>query len=91
MEAKIMGKTSSVRARIEPELKGKAEHIFQQLGLTTTQAITLFYRQVELKKGLPFDVAIPNEITRKTFSDTDAGRDLIICNDTEDMFKKLGI
>ena len=91
MEAKIMGKTSSVRARIEPELKGKAEHIFQQLGLTTTQAITLFYRQVELKKGLPFDVAIPNEITRKTFSDTDAGRDssfamtLTICS------KKLGI
>ena len=86
-----MGKTSSVRARIEPELKGKAEHIFQQLGLTTTQAITLFYKQVELKKGLPFDVAIPNEITRKTFSDTDAGRELIICNDTDDMFEKLGI
>ena len=86
-----MGKTSSVRARIEPELKGKAELIFQQLGITTTQAITLFYKQVELKKGLPFDVAIPNEITRKTFSDTDAGRDLIICNDTDDMFKKLGI
>jgi DNA-damage-inducible protein J len=86
-----MGKTSSIRARIEPDLKGKAEHIFQQLGLTTTQAITLFYKQVELKKGLPFDVAIPNTITRKTFSNTDAGRDLIICNDIDDMFKKLDI
>jgi DNA-damage-inducible protein J len=86
-----MGKTSSIRARIEPNLKGKAEHIFQQLGLTTTQAITLFYKQVELKKGLPFDVAIPNKITRKTFSDTDAGRDLIICSDIDDMFKQLGI
>jgi DNA-damage-inducible protein J len=86
-----MGKTSTIRARIEPDLKGKAEHIFQKLGLTTTQAITLFYRQVELRKGLPFDVAIPNETTLKTFSDTDAGRDLIICNNTDDMFKKLGI
>ena len=86
-----MGKTSTVRARIDPDLKGKAEHIFQQLGLTTTQAITLFYKQVELRKGLPFDIAIPNEITRKTFSDTDAGRELIICDDTNDMFKKLGI
>jgi DNA-damage-inducible protein J len=86
-----MGKTSTIRARIEPDLKGKAEHIFHQLGLTTTQAITLFYKQVELKKGLPFDVAIPDEITLKTFADTDAGRDLIICNDTDDMFKKLGI
>ena len=86
-----MNKTSTIRARVEPDLKDKAEHIFKQLGLTTTQAITLFYKQVELKQGLPFDVAIPNKITRKTFSDTDAGRDLVICNDTDDMFKKLGV
>ena len=57
-----MGKTSTIRARIEPDLKNKAEHIFRQLGLTTTQAITLFYKQVELRKGLPFDVAIPDEM-----------------------------
>ncbi len=86
-----MSKTSTIRARIEPGLKGNVEHIFQQLGLTTTQAITLFYKQVELKKGLPFDVVIPNKTTLKTFSDTDAGRDLVICKDTDDMFKKLGI
>jgi DNA-damage-inducible protein J len=86
-----MSKTSTIRARIEPNLKVSADHIFKQLGLTTTQAITLFYKQVELKKGLPFDVAIPNETTLKTFSDTDSGRDLIICADAEDMFKKLGI
>jgi len=86
-----MGKTSTIRARIEPALKDKAENIFQKLGLTTTQAITLFYKQVELKKGLPFDVAIPNKITRKTFSDTDAGRDLVLCTDTDDMFEKLGL
>ena len=86
-----MGKTSTIRARIEPDLKGRVEHIFQQLGLTTTQAITLFYKQVELKNGLPFDVAIPDDVTRRTFSDTDAGRDLIICKDADDMFKKLGI
>lgn len=86
-----MSKTSTIRARIEPTLKGKAEQIFQRLGLTTTQAITLFYKQVELKKGLPFDVAIPNETTCKTFSDTDAGRELILCADAADMFKKLGL
>ncbi len=85
-----MRKTSTIRARIEPNLKDKAEHIFRQLGLTTTQAITLFYKQVELKKGLPFDIAIPNEITRQTFDDTDAGRNRVICDNTYDMFKKLG-
>ena len=86
-----MTKTSTIRARIEPDLKNRAEYIFRRLGLTTTQAITLFYKQVELRKGLPFDITIPNEITRQTFDNTDAGRDLIICDDTDDMFKKLGI
>ena len=86
-----MNKTSTVRARIEPDLKNKAEQVFRDLGLTTTQAITLFYRQVDLRKGLPFDVVIPNETTRRTFSDMDAGRNLVVCEDAEDMFSKLGI
>ena len=86
-----MGKTSTIRARIEPDLKDKAENIFRRLGLTTTQAITLFYKQVELKMGLPFDIALPNEITHRTLDDTDEGRNILICNNTEDMFKKLGI
>jgi len=86
-----MKKSSTIRARIEPELKDKAEDILRRIGLTPTQALTLFYKQVELRKGLPFDVAIPNETTRRTFSDTDSGRNLVVCEDADDMFKKLGI
>lgn len=86
-----MSKTETVRARIQPELKDKAEKVFRRLGLTATQAITLFYKQVELRDGLPFEVVIPNETTSRTFDNTDAGRHLIVCKDTEDMFRKLGI
>ena len=86
-----MKKTSTIRARVEPDLKDRAERIFRKLGLTTTQALTLFYKQVELRNGLPFDVAIPNEITRRTLADTDSGRNLIVCEDADDMFKKLGL
>jgi DNA-damage-inducible protein J len=86
-----MSKTTTVRARIEPDLKENVELIFDRLGLNATQAITLFYKQVELRNGLPFNVAIPNETTRKTFEKTDANRDLIICEDSEDMFDKLGL
>jgi DNA-damage-inducible protein J len=57
----------------------------------TPPAITLLYKQVELRKDVPFDIAIPNDITRQTFDDTDAGRNLIICDSAEDMFKKVGI
>ncbi len=86
-----MPKTTSVRARIEPGLKHNAESVFHSLGLTTTQAITLFFKQVELRKGLPFDVALPNATTLQTFADTDAGKNLEVCADADDMFDKLGI
>jgi DNA-damage-inducible protein J len=86
-----MSKTATVRARLEPGLKSHAETVFHRLGLNATQAISIFYRQVELRNGLPFDVAIPTTKTRRTFDATDAGHDLVVCKDTSDMFKKLGI
>jgi DNA-damage-inducible protein J len=86
-----MSKTASIRARIEPTLKKEAESLLGKMGLSATQAITIFYRQITLRKGLPFDVVIPNKTTRKTFENTDAGRELVVCKDADDMFKKLGI
>ncbi len=86
-----MSKSAMVRARVEPDLKQHAETIFQRLGLNATQAITMFYKQVELREGLPFEVALPTPTTSKTFQATDSRKDLIICKDADDMFDKLGI
>jgi DNA-damage-inducible protein J len=88
---KKMRKSAIVRTRIEPGLKREAEKLLARLGLTASQAITLFYRQVTLRKGLPFDIVIPNATTRRVFEDTDADRNLVVCSDADDMFKKLGI
>lgn len=86
-----MSKTATIRARIEPELKADVETLFKKIGLSTTEAINLFYRQVKLRNGLPFNVVIPNKTTEKVFKDTDAHRNLIRCEDADDMFQKLGI
>ena len=86
-----MPKSAMVRARVEPNLKRDAEGLFEQLGLSATQAITLFYRQVALRRGLPFDVVIPNATTRKTFDATDRGENLTLCKNADDMFKRLEI
>ena len=56
-----MAKETTVRARIEPELKLNVELVFRQIGLTTSEAITLFFKQVELNRGLPFPVGIPKD------------------------------
>jgi DNA-damage-inducible protein J len=86
-----MSKTATVRARLEPALKDHAEGVFHKLGLNPTQAITIFYRQVELRGGLPFDLTIPTTTTRRTLESTDAGRELVLCEDADDMFVRLGI
>ncbi len=86
-----MSKTATVRARIEPDLKIRVENIFQKLGLSTTEAINLFYKQVELQQGLPFEVKIPNEITQKTLEKTDRGEELNHCDNLENMFEQLGM
>ncbi len=84
-----MPKSAMVRARVEPKLKQDAESLFERLGLSATQAITLFYRQVAMRRGLPFDVVIPNATTRKTLENTDRGRGLTVCRDAADMLTKL--
>ena len=86
-----MSKSATIRARIEPTLKKEAESLLSKMGLSATQAITIFYRQIKMRKGLPFNIVIPNKTTRKTLEDTDAGRDLVVCDDADDMFRKLGI
>jgi len=49
-----MAKSAFVRARIEPELKENAEHILKDLGIRPSDAINMFYHQIERTGGLPF-------------------------------------
>jgi DNA-damage-inducible protein J len=56
-------KSQMLHARVDPKLKKSAEVIFSSLGISTTEAIRLFLKQVELHKGLPFPISIPNAET----------------------------
>ncbi len=71
-----MTKTATIRARVEPNLKEEAETVFAQLGLSATQAIRLFYRQVTLQRGLPFEVKVPNAETREALRQAREREDL---------------
>ena len=56
-------KTRMIHARIDPKVKDAAERVFSTLGISTTEAIRLFMKQVELHRGLPFPLTIPNSQT----------------------------
>lgn len=68
-----MHKIATINARIEPDLKTQAESILNNIGLSSAEAIRLFYKQVCLNKGLPFAVKIPNAKTAKAMQAADNG------------------
>ncbi len=84
-----MSKSAMIRARVEPSLKEEAEGVLSELGLSPTQAITLFYKQVTLKRGLPFVVNLPNEETRNAMKDALAGQ-VDEWSNLEDLMSKHG-
>ncbi len=85
-----MAKTAMVIARVEPELKKDSEKVLKKLGISITEAVNLFLSQVRIQKGLPFEVRIPNKTTLKAMKDAEEGKNLTVCKDVDDMFKKLG-
>ena len=85
-----MAKTEMIRARVEPELKSQAEEVFSGLGLSPTEAITLFYRQVTLHHGLPFAVKIPNAETIAALQQARAGEGLTEYANLEDLKARHG-
>lgn len=84
-----MPKSATIRARVEPELKAAAESTLEELGLSPTAAITLFYRQVVLQQGLPLELRLPNAETRAAMRDARTGRDVTRASSVEDFFARL--
>ena len=86
-----MSKPSVITMHIDSKTKQQADIIFQQLGLTTSEAITLFYRQVVLMRSLPFPVDIPNETTIAALEEADQKDQLKVFDNTKDLYDNLGI
>lgn len=53
-----MAKTAVITTRIETEIKEEAERILEQLGMSMSQAISMYIRQLVMQRGLPFTVQI---------------------------------
>ena len=101
-----MAKSANLYARIEPELKEQAEGILSALGIPASNAITMFYRQIVLQKGLPFQVKLPsspptdvssltteqlNEELEKGYADIISGNTRSAKNVFDDILKGYGV
>jgi DNA-damage-inducible protein J len=86
-----MLKTAIVRARIEPKVKGAVEKILDKLGISTSEAINIFFKQVYLNKGLPFAIKIPNEELREAVESSRKGKNIVKYSSAEELFNELEI
>ncbi len=71
---------------MEPATKKRAESVLRKLGLSPTEAIRLFYQQIYLRRGIPFQVAIPNAITRMTLEKSQRGEEVESFGSLDEMF-----
>ena len=84
-----MPKAETIRARVDAKLKADAEAVLHKLGLTASDAIRLFYRQIALRNGLPFDVKLPNAETQRAMQELDEGKDVTRYDNYEDFRKAM--
>ena len=61
--------TARIQARIDEPLKKEGERILKQLGISTTELIRMTFRQLVMRKAIPFDVSIPNSETLEAFEE----------------------
>lgn len=54
-------KSANVLARVEPEVKEKAEAILSKLGIPASVAINALYKQIIITKSIPFSLSLPKE------------------------------
>ncbi len=86
-----MSKTATVRARIEPGLKNEVEDILSRLGLTASETILLLYRQIKLRRQLPFTVSLPNRLTAKTLRESKSGKNVKHFASKKELYADLGL
>lgn len=70
-----MSMDDRISTRIDGDLKEAALKVFQQLGITEGEAIRMFYAQVNLHQGLPFELSIPNSETFKAMKESENNSD----------------
>jgi DNA-damage-inducible protein J len=85
-------RSTYINARVEPKLKAAANKTLKKVGITASDAITLFLHQVVLHQGLPFDVRVPNAETVRALQEMQnpkSRKSLPRASDADEMFTKI--
>jgi len=83
----MAGKSAQIYTRMDPDLKKRALRILNELGISTADAIRIYFQQIVDSNGIPFKVSLPNAKTRHAMNEARKGKDLTSYNSPEEYFK----
>jgi DNA-damage-inducible protein J len=81
-----MAQSVVIHARIDSSTKEETERVLSALGLTPTEAIRLFYRQIAMRGEFPLELRVPNSSTAAALSEADRGEGLEAFSSTDDLY-----
>jgi DNA-damage-inducible protein J len=81
-----MAQSAVVHARIDQATKAATEKVLDSLGMTPTEAIRLFYRQIAIRKSFPLELHVPNKLTASVLSKSDKNKDIETFETAADLY-----
>jgi len=82
---------ATIQVRVDEKTKTQAQSVLRAIHMNMSDAVKLFLRQVVLHQGIPFEVKIPNALTRKTLEKAERGEDVKDFATVEELLEDLGI
>ena len=83
-----MANGAVVQARIDPKIKEEARGILDELGMSMSEAIVVYLKQIILRRAIPFELKLPNETTLQAVKQLDSGEGVTF-NNADELFEDL--
>ena len=63
-----------IQARIDPRIKEEARSVLDELGISMSEAIVVYLKQIILQRGIPFELKLPNKATSQAVQELESGK-----------------
>jgi len=80
---------TTIQTRIDPDSKEKLRDILDDLGISMSEAIVMYIHQIILRKGIPFEVKLPNKTTLDTVEALENGKELHSVSNSDELLREL--
>jgi DNA-damage-inducible protein J len=81
-----MSQSAVIHARIDQATKTATEKVLDTLGMTPTEAIRLFYRQIAIRKSFPLELHVPNKLTESVLSKSNNNQEIETFETAADLY-----